>query len=231
MAAQGDLKGLLRAGLPFTDALKESGSVSGLAVTTPIGVVSTRTLSAGIDATGLAATGRAVLALAMTDLAVPPGQLPPWSSGLVPKALDLNVAVDGFHAADAARETVDDIDLAKDVVITPDQKAAVGAKLWPGDGTVTLAPSRLTTAMLDIKMDGKAAMGAQPAGSVTVTATGLDKEIAALQAQAATDPGAGQVLGPLVLAKNLAKPNPDGSLTWLIEFGTGPVKINGATLQ
>ena len=231
VAAQGDLKGLLRAGLPFTDALKESGSVSGLAVTTPIGVVSTKTLSAGLDATGLAATGRAALTLAMTDLAVPPGQLPPWSSGLVPKALDLHVAVDGFHAADAARETVDDIDLAKDVVITPDQKAAVGAKLWPGDGTVTLAPSRLTTAMLDIRMDGKAAMGAQPTGSVTVTATGLDKEIAALQAQAATDPGAGQVLGPLVLAKNLAKPNPDGSLTWLIEFGTGPVKINGATLQ
>lgn len=231
VAAQSEFKGLLRAGLPFTDAVTEKGSVTGLAVTTPIGVVSTKALSAGLDATGLATTGRAALALSMADLVVPPGQLPPWSAGLVPKALDLHVAVDGFHAADAALDAVDAIDLSKDVVITPDQKAAVTAKLWPGNGTVTLAPSRLTTAMLDITMDGKAALGAQPTGSVTVKATGLDKEIAALQAQAATDPGAGQVLGPLVLAKNLAKPNPDGSLTWLIEFGTGPVKINGATLQ
>ena len=231
VAAQDDLKGLLRAGLPFADALKESGSVLNLAVTTPIGVVSTKALGGSIDATGLAATGRAAVALSLADLAVPPGQLPPWSSGLVPTALDLHLSVDGFHAAEAAVEAVNATDLAKTVVITTDQKAAVSHTLWPGDGTVTLAPSRLTTAMLDLRMDGRASFAPAFAGRVTVTGTGLDKEIAALQALAATDPGAGQVLGPLVLAKNLAKSNPDGSLTWLIEFGGGPVKVNGAPLQ
>ena len=39
------------------------------------------------------------------------------------------------------------------------------------------------------------------------------------------------MLGPLVLAKNLAKPNPDGSLGWVIDFGHGPVTVNGAPLQ
>ncbi|RYB07676.1 hypothetical protein [Lichenibacterium ramalinae] len=231
VAAQDDLKGLLRAGLPYVDSLKLKATLPVLAASTPVGVVSTKSFAAGIDASGLAATGRAAVALSLSDLAVPPGQLPPWSSGLVPTALDLHVTVDGFHAAEAALATVNAVDLAKDVVITPDQKAVAGRALWPGNGTVTLAPSRLTTAMLDLRMDGQASFAPAFAGRVTVTGTGLDKEIAALQALAATDPGAGQVLGPLVLAKNLAKPNPDGSLGWLIEFGGGPVKINGAPLQ
>lgn len=231
VAAQDEFKGLLRAGLPFLDALKESGSLPSLAVTTPIGVVSTRSLGGSFDATGLAATGRLVTALSLADLVVPAGQLPPWSSGLVPTAIDLHVAVDGFHAAEAALVAVNAVDLAKSVVITPEQKAAVSRTLWPGDGSVTLAPSRLTTAALDLRMEGQASFAPLFAGRVTITGTGLDREIAALQASAATDPGAGQVLGPLVLAKNLAKPNADGSLTWLIEFGNGPVKVNGAPLQ
>ncbi len=231
VGAQDELKALLRAGLPFLDALRQKASLSSLAVTTPIGVVSAKTFGGSLDLSGLASTGKLAAVLAISDLSVPREQLPPWSAGLVPKGLDLHVGVDGFHAADAATEAVNDIDLKKDVVITPDQKTVVGQKFWPGGGSVTLAPSRLTTTVLDLRMEGKAVLGTQPAGSVTITGTGLDKEIAALQAQAGTDPGAGQVLGPLVLAKNLSKPNPDGSLTWLIEFGDGPVKINGAVLQ
>ncbi len=231
VAAQPDLKSLLRQGLPLVDALKEAATLSSLAVTTPVGVVTAKAVGGSIDASGLSGTGTVATALSIADLAIPPGQLPPWSAGLVPKALDLHVALDGFHATEAAKEAVNAVDLSKDVVITADQKKAVNDLFWPGAGTVTIAPSRITTAALDLKMDGKASMGATPAGSVTITGTGLDKEIAALQAQAATDPGAGQVLGPLVLAKNLAKPNPDGSLTWVIAFGAGPVTVNGATLQ
>lgn len=230
-AAQDELKALLRAGLPYIGGLREASSLASLAVTTPIGVVSAKAMSGDIDLSGLAGTGKAAVAFSIADLVVPPGQLPPWSSGLVPKGLDLHVAVDGFHAAEAMAATVDDVDLKKDVIITPDQKEAIGHLAWPGAGTVTLAPSRLTTAVLDLKMEGQAALGPKPTGRVTVSGTGLDKEIAALQAEAAIDPGAGQILGPLVLAKNLSKPNPDGSLTWLIEFGDGPVKVNGATLQ
>ena len=66
---------------------------------------------------------------------------------------------------------------------------------------------------------------------MTVSATGLDKAIAVLQAAAGSDPLAAQVLGPMVLAKNLAKPNPDGSLGWVIDAGNGPVLVNGAPLQ
>ena len=229
--AQDELKGLLRAGLPYLDALRQSGTLDAPSLSTPVGVVSARSLALSYDASGLGGTGRAGLALTAADILVPPAQLPPWSAGLVPTALDLHVGLDGFHATEAAKAAVDAVDLHHDVIITPEQKEQVGRMFLPDGGTLTLQPSRIATKMLDLSMQGHAALGPQPGGEVTVTAKGLDAEIAALQAQAATDPGASQVLGPLVLAKNLAKPNPDGSLGWVIDFGHGPVTINGAPLQ
>ena len=231
VAAQDELKATLRAGLPFLDGLREAAAFDTVAVTTPIGVVSMKSFAGGLDLAGLAATGKATGALSMTDLVIPSGPLPAWSAGLVPTGLDLHVAVDGFHAAEAAVAAVDDLDLRHDVVITPEQKEAVSHAFWPGGGTVALLPSRVTTKLLDLRMEGQATMAPKPSGRFTVRGKGLDAEIAALQAQAGTDPAAGQVLGPLVLAKNLAKPDPDGGLVWVIEFGDGPVKINGATLQ
>ena len=230
-AAQDELKALLRAGLPYVDSLKQSGTLDTPSLSTPIGVVSARSFALSFDASGLGGVGKAGLGLTAADIVVPPGQLPPWSAGLVPKAIDLQVGLDGFHATEAAKAAVDAVDLHHDVIITPEQKEQVGHIFLPDGGTLTLQPSHIATKMLDLTMEGHAALGAQPGGVVTVTAKGLDAEIAALQAQSNTDPGAGQVLGPLVLAKNLAKPNPDGSLGWVIDFGHGPVTINGAPLQ
>ena len=230
-AAQDELKGLLRAGLPYLGAFKQGGAIDFPSLSTPIGVITARSAGFTFDASGLGGVGTAGLMLTVADLLVPPGQLPPWSGGLVPTALDLHVGLAGFHATEAAKAAVDVVDLHHDVIITPEQKEQVGRVFLPDGGTLTLQPSRIATKMLDLSMEGHAALGAQPGGEVVVTAKGLDREIAALQAQAATDPGAGQVLGPLVLAKNLAKPNPDGSLGWVIAFGHGPVTVNGAPLQ
>ncbi len=231
VAAQDELKATLRAGLPFLDGFREAAAFDTVAVTTPVGIVSMKSFAGGLDLAGLAAVGKATAALSIADLAIPSGQLPVWSAGLVPTGLDLHVAVDGFHAAEAATLAVDDVDLRHEVVITPEQKDAVSHAFWPGGGTVALLPSRVTTKVLDLRLEGQATMGTKPGGRFTVRGKGLDAEIAALQAQAGTDPAAGQVLGPLVLAKNLAKPDPDGGLVWVIEFGDGPVKINGAPLQ
>ena len=230
-AAQGDLKALLRSGLPYLANLRESAAFQGPTLSTPIGVVSASSLGGSIDVADLATRGKAETSLSFADLKIPAGQLPPWFADLVPTALDLHLGLDGFNAGAAAAAAVDDLDLRKDVVLTPDQQAALGRVLWPGDGTVTLGPSRVTTAALDLRMEGQATLGAQLAGRLTITGKGLDKEIAALQERAATDPGAGQVLGPLTFAKNLAKPGPDGSLVWVVELARGAVTVNGAPLQ
>ena len=230
-AAQDGLKALLRAGLPYVQALKQGASFASFSATTPIGLVTAKTAAAGLEASGLAGTGKASFGVTLAGLVVPPGQFPPSWSGLLPTDVDLHLGAEGFHATEAATELVGDVDLKKDVVVTTDQKAAAAHLFWPGGGTVTLQPSHIATGMLDLKMQGRASLGDAPGGTVTLSGRGLDAEIAALQAQAVTDPGASQILGPLVLAKNLAKPEADGSLTWVVAFGSGPVTVNGAVLQ
>ncbi len=232
VAAQEDLRGTLRAALPVLSALRETAAIDTLSVTSPAGVVSARNVGGGIDIAGLAGTGKASTSLSFDGLTVPSQGLPSWSQDLVPTALSLAFGIEGFHAAEAASEIVNDFDLKTDKPFTPEQDEKIGHLFWPADGgTLTLSPSRVTSKLLDLKLQGQAKLTNPPSGQMTVSATGLDKAIAVLQAAAGSDPLAAQVLGPMVLAKNLAKPNPDGSLGWVIDAGNGPVLVNGAPLQ
>ena len=94
-ASQDELKGLLLAGLPYLGAFKQTGALDAFSLSTPVGVVSARTAGLSFDASGLGAVGRASLALTAADIVAPPGQLPPWSAGLVPTAVDLHLGLDG----------------------------------------------------------------------------------------------------------------------------------------
>ena len=231
-AVQDEFRGILRAALPLASALRESASAEGLSITTPIGPFTVKTSSGSIDVANLDGIAKATTTLAIGGLTVPPGQLPPWTDGLVPTDLSLTVGADGLHAGEAAAEAVNDFDLKSDRPFTPDQSTRIGHLAMPGVATVTLLPSRLTSKLLDLRLDGAATFGDAPDGHLSIRTTGLDKAIATLQAASASDPSAGQALGPLVLAKNLAKPQPDGSLSWLVELkGNGPVTVNGAPLQ
>lgn len=231
-ASQDEFKTRLRAILMPFDGLTENVAFDAFKVTTPLGPFSAKSMSGGIDAKGLTGTGTVSSRFAADGLTVPLDQLPPWSRDLVPSAISLDIGVDGFHASKAAAEAIRDFDLKAEPALTPEQGNAIGHLLWPGTGTVKMAPSRLTSKMLDLKMEGEASIGLVPTGHLTVTGTGLDKAISTIQAASAADPAAAQVLSSLVLAKNLAKPNADGSLTWLIEAkGDGPVTVNGAALQ
>ena len=230
--AQDELRGTLRAALPVLSALRETLAIEKLSVTSPSGVVSAQNVGAGLDLAGLAGTGKASTSFSFDGLTVPSQNLPAWTQDLVPTALSLAIGVDGFHAAEAASEAVNDFDLKADKPFTPEQNEKIGHLFWPAaGGTLTLSPSRLTSKLLDLTFEGQAMLTSPPSGQMTVSATGLDKAIAVLQASAGTDPLAAQVLGPMVLAKNLAKPNADGSLGWVIDASHGPLLVNGAPLQ
>ena len=232
VAAQDDLRAILRTALPFATALKEDGTADALSVTTSLGLFSAKTASGGLDLENLDGTAKAATSFAIGGLKVPADQLPPWMQGLVPTDLSIAFGVDGIHAAEAASEAVNDFDLRSDRPFTPDQSTKIGHLAMPSAATVTISPSRLTSQLLDIRFDGAATVSDVPEGHVTIKATGLDKAIASLQSASTSDPSAGQALGPLVLAKNLAKPEADGSLSWLVELkGGGPVTVNGTPLQ
>ena len=231
-ASQDELRGLLRAALPALAGLKESASVDSLAITTQIGAFSTRKLTSSLELAELAGAGKAAMAVTIDGLTVPSADLPLWSVGLIPTFVDLRPSVAGFHFDEAAKKAVEDFDLKGDG-FTPAQRDDLAHIVWPGDGKVTLAPSRITSGLLDLKLDGEATVGAGvPTGRLTVTGTGLDKAIAALQQAIATDPTAAQVLAQFVAAKNLAKPNPDGSLTWVLQAaGDSGVTVNDVPLK
>lgn len=230
-ASQDDLRVLVKAALPLLGGLKESGSAEGLTVKTQLGDFAARRFGASVDIVDPAGTGSVVSTLSVDGLSVPTASLPAWSTGFLPTSIDLRPSVTGLHLDEAARIFVDDFDLKGDG-LTPEQSTAIGHVAWPGDGKLVLAPSRITSSLLDIKVEGEATIGPTPVGRVTVSATGLDKAIATLQDAAGSDPTAGQALTGLVTAKNLAKPNPDGSLVWVIEATAGNVvTVNGAPLR
>lgn len=231
-ASQDSFKTIVRAALPMLDRLNETAAFDGLVLNTPIGRFSAKALAGGLDVADLAGTGKASSQFSFDGLTIPPGQLPPWVEGFVPTAAALDIRVAGFHAAEAATAAVDDVDFHKEPAISPDQTDRLGRLFWPGSGTLTVAPSRITSKLLDLRMDGDGVIGPHPTGHLTVTGTGLDAAIAALKAAVASDPSAEQVLTTAVLAKNLAKANPDGSLTWLIEAKPdASVTVNGAQVQ
>ncbi len=231
-AAQDELRGLVRAALPLLAAFKESGSADDFALTTQLGTFSAHKMTSSLALDGLAGAGSMALSLSLDGLKVPSQDLPVWTVGFLPTAFDLKPTLTGFHLDEMMREAVNDFDLKTSEPFTPDQQAKIGHIVWPGDGKLTLAPSRITTGLLDIKLEGEGTLGSEPAGKLTVSATGLDKAIAALQQATASDPSAQQVLAQFILAKNLAKPGPDGSSIWELEANAaGAVTVNGTPLQ
>ncbi len=230
-ASQEDLRALLKAALPIVGGLKEGGSLEGLSIQTQAGEIKVGKMAGSLDVADLAGAGRVASVLSIDGLTLPSSTLPPWATGLLPTALDLSYSATGSNIDAAAREAVEDFDLKHDG-LTPEQSEKIGHIFWPGEGKVVLAPSRIASPLLEIKLEGEASISPVPAGHLDVTGTGLDKAIAALQAVAATDASAGQVLAQFVMAKNLAKQNPDGSYLWAIEAGAnGPLTVNGIPLK
>lgn len=230
-AAQEDLRGLLRAALPMITGLKETGTAETLAVQTQVGEFKVGRLTSSFDVSDLAGAGKLAAAMSIDGLVLPNLSLPAWSVGLLPTAVDLRPTVTGLHVDEAARAAVEAFDLNKDG-LTPDQGRQIGKILIPGNGTFTLATSRITAPLLDLTFEGEGVIGAAPSGRLSVKGTGLDKAIAALQAEAGKDPSAGQVLAQFVAAKALGKPDPDGSILWVIEAsGNGPISVNGVPMQ
>lgn len=231
-ASQDELRGLLRSALPVLGGLKQSGAIDGFSLVTQLGPFSARKLAGSLDLSDLAAAGKAALGLTLDGLSVPSTDLPPWSVGLIPTVVDLKPTVVGFHFDDAAKEAVEDFDLKQDG-FTPAQREKIAHIAWPGDGgRVTLAPSRITSGLLDLRLDGEATIRTVPTGRLTVTGSGIDTAISTLQSAAGTDETAAQMLAQFVAAKNLAKPNPDGSFTWIIEATSpGPLTVNGVPLK
>ncbi len=227
------LKTKLRALIPLADKLEESFAVQSVEVDSAQGSVKLGDLKGRFGAERFPSKGDAEVHFAAGAITPPPGVIPAGLSDLVPTSIDINVKYGGYDYAAAAQEAINDIHLAGEGPVVSDaDRAKIPAQLTGGGPIVfTILPSHIAAPRLDLSVEGSfQVFGARPTGKVTLKARNFDKTIDAIKGagqQIATP----QLIAALTLAKGLGKSDPDGSLTWVAEYGAdGAIKVNGLAL-
>jgi hypothetical protein len=184
-----------------------------------------------IGLSGLTASALAEFGVQVDGVTIDSSQAPPWAAKLTPASLSFDLKFSGGGLDRAAQIALDDPSFAATGELSPGAQEKIDAALFAGDPKLTLAPGRFSTPTLDLAYEGEAsAVAGQPRGHFVVSADGLDKALALLQEIAGADPEAEAAILGLTYAKGLAKPGPDGRLTWTIELTGGEVTVNGSPL-
>lgn len=221
----------LRAALPLWTNVKVAGKLSDIVMKAPFGQAKANAVAETIGFSGLTAPATAEFGVQVDGVTIDSPQAPPWAAKLTPASLSFDLKFSGGGFDRAAQIVLDDPSFAASGDLSPAAQEQIDAALFGGDPKLTLAPGRLSTPTLDLTYEGEAtAVAGDPRGRLVVSADGLDKALALLQENAGGDPEVETALLSLTYAKGLAKPGPDGRLTWTIEFAGGDVTVNGSPL-
>ena len=232
-ADQAGLKTLLTEGMPFFQNIVTTGGMTNATIGTPVGQFSVASIGIDVEANGLIADGKFREGITLSGLTIPEGLAPAWAAGLVPKAVAVDFTISGFDAASPAAALIAAFDLAKPEPVDPAMQATLMQSLMPnGTVDITLAPGAIASDIYTLTYQGAmtAGPGGMPVGKATVTMTGMDAVIAALQA--APPETGGQMAPMLSMAKGMAKPGDNGALVWEIDASApGTLLVNGTDLM
>lgn len=231
--SQADLKALLRDSGPVLEKFSENFGISDLGIVSPAGTLGLKSMAAAFDIDGIGSGGSVGLSLKGTGLTLPARMIPAWGAGFVPSLVDLAPRLTGLNFSAAAREAVQDFDLHKSSILTGADTTKIAFLLAPGGSfKVTLPKGRVTSALLDITLDGAMDVTVPKAsGKLNVHAKGVDAAIDALKAGMATDKSAAQAFGLLTVAKGLGKAEADGGMLWVVDLAQdGSTSVNGTPL-
>jgi len=221
----------LRAALPLWSNLKVVGTLSDVVMKAPFGEAKAKSVGETIGLSGLTAPATAEFGVQVDGVTIDSSQAPAWAAKLTPASLSFDLKFSGGGLDRAAQIALDDPSFAISGDLSPEAQEKIDAALFAGDPKLTLAPGRLSTPTLDLTYEGEASsVAGEPRGRLVVSADGLDKALALLQEIAGADPEAETAILSLTYAKGLAKPGPDGRLTWRIELAGGDVTVNGSPL-
>lgn len=234
-ADQDTFKDKLKAVLAFDTTISSHSGAKQVMVNTPLGPITVGEFSQRLEIRDGGNGGDDVsLGGKVSGLAVPLANVPFWAKGLVPTSYEFGVTVGPVHPGAAMRAVVDALDLSADKPLPDEASGRVLQSLASVDQiVVTLAPTTITTDLATLKAEGTVRMGpgGAPTGGATVSAAGLDKAINALQMAGQTSSEAMQAFQALMLAKQIAKVDADGTYTWRIEAAPGTaVTVNGQPL-
>ena len=182
---------------------------------------------------GAVSEGKFAQGFAISGLTLPAGLVPEWAAPLVPQSMTLDVQVTDFDPKAAMAVALSALYGPDATTTEPEFDAKLLAALLPkGTVTVGLNPGALTGADYQLTYEGALVAGPEtelPTGHATITLSGVDALMAALQA--APDDMRAQAMMGFGMAQGMAKVEGD-TLIWEIDAATpGALTINGMALM
>jgi hypothetical protein len=226
---QDELKDRLTAMLPLWEQSQVTLALDGVSAELPFGEIKIGSFGERLAMTGLVPHGAFELGLKLDGLTIPAALLPAWAAPLLPSLVDTNLkfTLDGLD--EMAKLAIAEVDFSDDPPLSDEAQEKLADLYRKGNPKLVIAPSRVASPNYVVSLSGEfSAVGPKPTGKVTIEAEGFDKSFAILQAAAQGNPQLQQALMGLGVAKGLAKPGPDGKLSWEIALGEdGAVSVNG----
>ena len=232
-ADQAGLQAALSAAMPFFGTLQGTGTANMLSIDTPMGALGIEKLGYAVALNGAVSEGKFAQGFAISGLTLPAGLVPEWAAPLVPQSMTLDVQVTDFDPEAAMAVALSALYGPDATTTEPEFDAKLLAALLPkGTVTVGLNPGALTGADYQLTYEGALVAGPEtelPTGHATITLSGVDALMAALQA--APDDMRAQAMMGFGMAQGMAKVEGD-TLIWEIDAATpGALTINGMALM
>ncbi|CDZ25320.1 hypothetical protein [Neorhizobium galegae] len=230
------LKDLVRGAMPFFTALSEKITFNQFTVASPIGDFGVHKLDYMFTMSEPAAATRIGFGARVENISTPDGIIPPLYAQLVPDMAEMEVGVADLNFQRFV-DTLMEMDFSSPVP-APEAEGERLGKAFLDDGQLTIDFPRVAakSALYDVEASGKIKGYPEEKERYTletsILARDVDKLIQYFQAAAKNDPELNQVSFAMMMAKGMAKTEPDGRLRWDIKFEDGKnFSVNGQPIQ
>lgn len=218
--------------LPVIDTMAVTDGFKGIAINTPYGQANIASSGAKFNLSTAAGANTAAFNINLDSVAVDSVLIPPGVGPLLPTKISFGADVKNFDLPAVFRKAVElDETKATNPISKDAYDEAMTAALVPtGAVLVTLPPSAISGKDYTIAWQGdvKTTLGKTPHATfhLDVKATGVDaiaKQVGQLKV-----PNAAEAMIGIYAAQALAKKEPDGSVSWAIDYADGgEVLVNG----
>lgn len=228
---------LARKALPLLSSIDENVVMDNIIIAAPGVGVKVQNVTYGFGMNGLTDNSNFRLAFGFTNPEVTGIPQVLAYGDLIPKDFRMNIEIPNLNFASAANAFFDQADFDKPEPLTKEQSDAIG-KLFLKDGRVDVDVPELSARsnLYDISVSGKFSSFVEEkpvkaTAEFDVTARNIDGTIKGIQELAQRVPDLNTASFGLMMAKGMAKTDPDGTSHWKVEVSDdGVVKINGQQL-
>lgn len=231
-----ELKELIRGAMPFFTSLSEKIAFNKFTVASQVGDIGVDKLSYTLTMTEPSEATRIGVGLGVEKISTPSGLVPEVYARLVPDMAEMEV---GIAALNFTRfvDTLMEMDLSKPGPLPEAESERLGkAILDDGQLTIDFPKIIARSSLYDVEASGE--ISGYPDQKdrynleTSILARDIDRLIQYFQGAAKVDPQFNQVSFAIMMAKGMAKTEPDGRLRWDIRFEDGKaLSVNGQVIQ